>query len=246
MRIMVLNKAVGVGKSTVARHMLAGPLEAMLISIVGTFELDGHPDSRCLRKNSSELPRILNNLAHITNAVVDIGSEDHDAVMAQLEATPGYYELFDYIILPVTRRAAAQDETIDTLMTLANHGVPARKIRVLFNMLGCGRNGDVYDDFDALLDYYGRGYNDDRPRFEFRPEAILNDTEAITILQEHGHAIPERIVSLARADYRKQLDDPAMKDDATYVEVLTNLIKYETNLKRLKREIDDARSELLS
>ena len=236
MRVMVINGSV-VGKSTIARHLLAGPLGSVLVSIVGDFELDGHPDSQCLRVNSSGLDRVLLRLPKISNAVIDVSSEDHDTVISKLDSAPDYHDFIDRFIVPTVPRAAAQKMTIDTIMSLASQGVPVEKIRVVFNLVPPGAS--VQETFSTILDFHRN-----RPIFICTKNAVLHQNDAIAVLQKYGHKAHESARNAMAASLA--LAGAVAQNDKSKIDVMRQLVEHNDNLQRLDRELQSIRDEVLS
>lgn len=146
MKVAVINFSGNVGKTTIARHLLLPRIPgAKLISIesinageVGTKSLRGR-----------QFAVLQEYLQAVASTVVDVGASNVEELLALMDRYRGSHEDFDHYIVPAVAAVKQQKDTIATLVELARMGVPAQKMRLVFNMLD--EASSVADAFRPLL-----------------------------------------------------------------------------------------------
>lgn len=164
MKIAVINFSGNVGKSTVARHLLAPRMNNATVIPVESINSDGTQDEAIKGKQFGELQEALTLL---DNAVVDVGASNVEDFVNLMKQYRGSHEDFDFFVIPTVPKNKQMRDTISTIDALADIGVPAKKIRLVFNMV-------EFDDvpervFSGLFEYHA-----DSKSFTLRPEAIIH------------------------------------------------------------------------
>ena len=137
MKIAVINFSGNVGKTTVSRHLLLPRIpEAELISIESINASSSGTDAQTLR--GRQFGALQEYLQTIESAVVDIGASNVEDLLNLMQAYRGSHADFDYFIVPTVPAIKQQKDTIATLVDLAQLGVPAERIKVIFNMVEAG------------------------------------------------------------------------------------------------------------
>ena len=77
-------------------------------------------------------------LQTVDNVVVDIGASNVEDLLALMRKYRGSHEDFDYFVIPTVPALKQQQDTIATLTELARLGIPAAKLRVVFNQVEDG------------------------------------------------------------------------------------------------------------
>jgi MinD-like ATPase involved in chromosome partitioning or flagellar assembly len=146
MKVAVINFSGNVGKTTVARHLLAPRMgDAKVIAIESINADDGQTDA--LR--GSQFAELQEYLQTIDNVVVDIGASNVEELLALMRRYRGSHEDFDYFVIPTVSALKQQQDTIATLAELDRLGVPASKLKVVFNQVE--DDAKVSETFDTLL-----------------------------------------------------------------------------------------------
>lgn len=169
MKVAVINFSGNVGKSTIARHLLAPRIpdaEVIAIETINSDENDGD-DAALKGKQFGELQEAM---TIMDAAVVDIGASNVEDVVTLMKQYRGSHEDFDYFVVPTVPERKQQRDTISTINALAELGIPAKKIRVVFNKVEPG--DDAARVFAALHDYHAH-----ERRFTLRPDAVLRTNE---------------------------------------------------------------------
>jgi hypothetical protein len=132
MKVAVTSYSGNVGKTTISRHcLLPRILGAELIAVESINADEGQ--SQALRgRQFAELQEYLQT---VDDAVVDIGASNVEELLALMRRYRGSHEDFDYFVVPTVPALKQQQDTIATLVELANLGVPPEKMRLVFNMV---------------------------------------------------------------------------------------------------------------
>jgi hypothetical protein len=167
MKVAVLSFSGNLGKTTIARHLLAPRMRNARIISVETINSDGSQDEAIKGKQFGELQEAL---ALLDDAVVDVGAsniEDFIKLMAQYK---GSHEDFDFFVVPTVPKSKQMRDTISTIDALAELGIPAKKIRLVFNMVEADElPGRI---FAGIFEYHGSAKN-----FTLRPDAIIHTND---------------------------------------------------------------------
>ncbi|MFN5350627.1 MAG: StbB family protein [Polaromonas sp.] len=164
MKIAVINFSGNVGKSTVARHLLAPRLKNAQVIAVESINSDGSQDEAIRGKQFGEL---LEALALMDDAVVDIGASNVEDFVNLMKQYRGSHEDFDFYVVPTVSKAKQQRDTISTIDALAEIGIPAKKIRLVFNMVELDETPERV--FSGLFEYHASAKN-----FTLKPEAVIH------------------------------------------------------------------------
>jgi hypothetical protein len=151
MKVAVINFSGNVGKSTVARHLLMPRIEGAELIAVESINADDSQGSTLRGNQFGELQEYLQT---VDNVVVDIGASNVEDLLGLMRKYRGSHEDFDYFVIPTVSALKQQQDTIATLAELARLGVPADKVRVVFNLVEDGAK--LRETFDTLLAFIER------------------------------------------------------------------------------------------
>ncbi|MFP3852441.1 StbB family protein [Pseudomonas sp. W5-01] len=153
MKNVIINYTGTVGKTTIAANLLSPRMDGAPIyaieSINETAETLGL-DVEKLRGN--KFRELFKRLMLEDQAIVDVGASNVEEFMANLEGFEEAHEEIDFYIVPVTSGTKEQKETVSMIGSLASMGVPANKIRVVFNRV----KRDVQSEFPIITAYHER------------------------------------------------------------------------------------------
>ena len=125
MKIAVINFSGNVGKSTVARHLLAPRLGDPEVIAIESINSDG-TERAALRGN--QFDELQDQLMTLRNAVVDIGASNAEDFVSLMQNYDGSHEDFDLFVVPTVPAVKQQVDTIATLRSLSEDircsGVP--------------------------------------------------------------------------------------------------------------------------
>ena len=146
MKVAVINFSGNVGKTTVARHLLAPRIEGAEVISVESINAD---DGQATAIRGSQFGELQEYLQTIDSAVVDIGASNIEELLALMRKYRGSHEDFDYFVVPSVPALKQQQDTIATIAELARIGIPASKLRLVFNLVEDGTS--VKEAFATLL-----------------------------------------------------------------------------------------------
>ncbi len=164
MKIAVINFSGNVGKSTVARHLLAPRMGNAQIIAVESINSDGTDEEAIRGKQFGDL---MEALALMDNAVIDVGASNVEDFINRMTQYRGSHEDFDYFVVPTVSKAKQQRDTISTIDALSEIGVPAKKIRLVFNMVELDEQPERI--FSGLFEYHNSAKN-----FTLKPDAVIH------------------------------------------------------------------------
>lgn len=210
MKIAVMNFSGNVGKSTIARHLLAPRIPGAEVIAIETINSDGTDEDALKGKQFGELQDAMQLM---DAAVVDIGASNVEDVVALMRQYRRSHEDFDYFVVPTVPEKKQQRDTISTVNALAELGVPAKRIRLVFNQVEPG--DDPARVFSALYDYHNG-----EKRFTLRPDAVLRTNEIYARL--NGSAANLRELVNDEADYKAKIKEATDQDEKLrYVHLLS-------------------------
>jgi hypothetical protein len=146
MKIAVINFSGNVGKTTVARHLLMPRLPGAELVCVESLNADDGLGQALRGRQFGELQEYLQT---VDGVVVDIGASNVEELLALMRKYRGSHDDFDSFVVPAVPALKQQQDTIATLVELSELGVPAARLKVVFNMLDDG--SEVSRAFDPLL-----------------------------------------------------------------------------------------------
>ena len=181
MKIGVINFSGNVGKSTIARHLLAPRMNNAQIISVESINSDGSEGDAVRGKQFGDL---IEAIALVENVVVDIGASNVEDFIGRMTQYRGSHEDFDYFVIPTVGKQKQQRDTISTIDALASIGVPAKKIRIVFNMVEAEDSPEQI--FSGLFDYAAA-----EKTFTLRPDAIVHMNDIYGKLRGSEHNIAD-------------------------------------------------------
>lgn len=148
MKVAVINFSGNVGKSTVARHLLAPRMNEATVIPVESINSDSTQDETIRGKQFGELQ---NGLSILDDVVVDIGASNVEDFVSMMKQYEGSHEDYNYFIIPTVPKTKQQRDTISTIEALSSIGIPSEKIRIVFNIVDIEEN--VRRIFSGIFDY---------------------------------------------------------------------------------------------
>ena len=148
MKIAVINFSGNVGKSTVARHLLLPRIESAELIAVESLNSDESQGPALRGRQFGELQEYLQT---VDNVVVDIGASNVEDLLGLMHRYRGSHEDFDCFVVPTVPALKQQQDTIATLVELAELGVEASRLKLVFNMIE--DDADVRQSFEHLLTF---------------------------------------------------------------------------------------------
>jgi len=177
MKIAVINFSGNVGKTTVARHLLLPRLDGAELIAVESLNADGGPAPALRGRQFGELQEYLQTL---DSAVVDIGASNVEELLSLMHRYRGSHEDFDGFVVPTVPALKQQQDTIATLAELARLGVPAPRLKLIFNMVE--DDTEVAQVFEPVLAFLA-----DRPLAHANPACRLGVNELYARIKGIGN-----------------------------------------------------------
>lgn len=190
MKVAVLNFSGNVGKSTIARHLILPRLSSAELIPVESINSDDSDEAAIRGKQFGQLAEYL---MTVDNAVIDIGASNVEDFVKLMKQYHGSHEDFDYFVVPVVKENKQQRDTISTIDALSSLGVPAKKIRIIFNRL------DVDDPVEQIFNGIF-AYQKAEKKFTLKADAIIYNNEVFEKIKYSGKTIQEVISD--QTDYK--------------------------------------------
>eukprot|EP01031_Cornospumella_fuschlensis_P001068 gene1068-1342_t len=132
MKVAVTSYSGNVGKTTISRHCLLPRIKGAELISVESINADEGQGQALRGRQFAELQEYLQT---VDDVVVDIGASNVEELLSLMRRYRGSHEDFDYFVVPTVPALKQQQDTIATLVELSNLGVPADKVRLVFNMV---------------------------------------------------------------------------------------------------------------
>ena len=234
MKVVVINYTGTVGKTTVAANLLSprmsgAPIYA-IASINETAETLGL-DVEKLRGN--KFRELFKKLMLEDQAIIDVGASNVEDFMANLEDFDEAHEEIDYYIVPVTSGTKEQKETITMINSLAGMGVPADKIRVIFNRV----KADVDSEFSIVV-----AYNELAQSFWINRQCAIFETELFDALAIKRFSLQTLMAD--ETDYKTLLKDKTASPEVR--DRMSDMYGLKLLCKGVNRKLDAVFQELFS
>ena len=218
--VMVLNFSGNVGKSVISRHFLAPRLNDAFVIPVETINSDEH-ETDAVKGN--EFSTLLENMFTVRDSIiVDVGASNIESLLNEMTKITDSHEDFDYFVIPTVPKNKQKIDTLKTIMALNDLGVPAEKIRLIFNAVD--EPNKVPTTFQSIFDYHNATQH-----FDLRPNAIIKSNELYGLLQASGKTI--KAVLADETDFKE-----AMRQTENQEEIL--LLGRALTTKRLAKGVN--------
>jgi hypothetical protein len=201
MKVAVINFSGNVGKTTIARHLLAPRIPDADFIAVESINADEGQERPVRGKQFGELQEYLQT---VDNAVVDIGASNVEDLLSLMGKYRGSHEDFDYFVVPTVPALKQQQDTIATLTQLTRLGVPAARLKVVFNQVEDG--ADVREVFDTLLAFVAQN-----PVADVRPACRLGANEIYERVK--GTQTPLAALAQDETDYKGLISRAGSPED---------------------------------
>lgn len=228
MKVAVINFSGNPGKSTLADNLLAPRMNAPKFEIE-TINAGATANADAERLKGKDYGGLQEDLMTLDSAIVDVGASNVEEFIKQMGQFDGSHEEFDYFVVPAISEKKQQIDTVNTIKTLAGLGVPAKKIRVVFNKVELEDANDVPRLFAMIF-----GFHEAEKRFTLRPEAVVFKNEIFERLRGLNKTVSEIVAD--ETDYRAMLREAT--DEATKARAVT-MISAQRLAKSAHKNLDD-------
>ena len=148
MKVAIINFSGNVGKTTIARHLLAPRIKKAEIVSVESANAD---DQEADALRGREFAHLQQYMLASDDLIVDIGASNVEDLLNLMRKFKGSHEDFDYFVIPTVPDTKQQRDTANTANELAKMGVPADRIRIVLNRVEHGEAPGK--QFTALLQF---------------------------------------------------------------------------------------------
>lgn len=233
MKIATVNYSGSVGKTVTTSHLLAPRIpDAEIIAVESTNESAADLGLNVEQMRGGQFGRLFRKLLMAESAIVDVGASNIEDFLAELVKYDQAHLEIDYYVLPVVTSGKAQRETIKTIEALSLMGVPAERVRVLFNRV----DSSVQEEFAPIF-----GYARKAKSFVANPEAAIFENEVFDLLANKRTTIAEILAD--PRNYRQELRE-APRGDEKLISHLSDMHALQALARPVDRQLDAAFSAL--
>lgn len=229
LKIATVNYSGSVGKTVTTSHLLAPRIpEAEIIAVESTNESAADLGLDVEQMRGEQFGRLFRKLLMAESAIVDVGASNIEDFLAELVKYDQAHLEIDYYVLPVVATGKAQRETIKTIQALSAIGVPADRVRVIFNRV----DADVQEEFAPIF-----GYARQVGGFVANPDAVIFENEVFDLLANKRTTIKEILAD--GTNYRQQLRE-ADREDGQLIAHLSDMHALQSLARPVDRQLDRA------
>lgn len=181
MKVVVINFSGNVGKTTISRHLLLPRLKCDRAIPVETVNQDENEEGSIRGRQYSD---ILEAITLMDDVIIDVGSSNVEEFMIKMRQYRGSHEDFDFFLVPAVTQAKQLKDTIATIEALAEEGVPAKKIRTVFNFVK--HDESLERAFDGLYRYHAA-----EKKFTLVPGAVIHENDIYDKIKLSDRGISE-------------------------------------------------------
>lgn len=191
MKVAIINFSGNVGKSTIARHLFAPRLNTEVISVESINADEGGTQVR-----GDQFRFVQEHLLENDTALIDIGASNIEDFVAGMSRYKSSHEDIDLFVVPVVKETKQQKDTIATIEALNALGVPAKKIRVVFNRVDTLEN--IEEQFSAIV-----GYAEAEKKCTIKANSVIYQNELFEEIKKFNKTVSE--IAADPTDYRAQI-----------------------------------------
>lgn len=201
MKLAVINFSGNVGKTTVARHLLAPRIPACQVVAVESINAD---DGQSVTIRGRQFAQLQEFLQSVDNVVIDVGASNVEELLKLMRRYRGSQEDFDGFIVPTVPARKQQQDTAATLAELARIGVPPDRLRLVFNQ--ADDDNPIDRTFDTLLAYCASS-----GVVQARPAAFISFNEVYALVRGAGQSLAE--LAADSTDYKAAIAKASTQPD---------------------------------
>jgi hypothetical protein len=201
MKLAVINFSGNVGKTTVARHLLAPRIPGCQVVAVESINADDSPSVTIRGRQFAQLQEFLQS---VDNVVIDIGASNVEDFLKLMRRYRDSQEDFDGFIVPTVPARKQQQDTAATLAELARIGVGQERLRVVFNQVD--DDNPIERTFETLLAYCASSCV-----AQPRPAACISYNEVYALVRGMGQSLAE--LAADRTDYKAAIAKAGTQSD---------------------------------
>jgi hypothetical protein len=205
MKLAVINFSGNVGKTTVARHLLAPRIPGcQLVAVESINADDANHDGQPLTIRGRQFAQLQEFLQGVDSVVVDVGASNVEDLLKLMRRYRDSQEDFDAFVVPTVPARKQQQDTAATLAELARIGVPPARLRLVFNQVD--DDSPVEQAFETLLAYCAAS-----GVVQPRTAACMTYNEVYARIRGTGQSLPE--LAADATDYKAEIARAASAPD---------------------------------
>ena len=201
MKVAVINFSGNVGKTTVARHLLAPRIPGCQVVAVESINAD---DGQSVTIRGRQFAQLQEFLQSVDNVVIDIGASNVEELLKLMRRYRDSQQDFDGFIIPTVPARKQQQDTAATLTELARIGVPPDRLRLVFNQID--DDSPIERIFDTLLAYCASS-----GVVQPRPAAFISFNEVYALVRSTGQSLAE--LATDGTDYKAAIAKASVQSD---------------------------------
>ena len=201
MKLAVINFSGNVGKTTVARHLLAPRIPGCQVVAVESINAD---DGQPVTIRGRQFAQLQEFLQSMDNVVIDIGASNVEELLKLMRRYRDSQEDFDGFVVPTVPARKQQQDTAATLAELARIGVPPSRLRLVFNQVD--DDSPIDRAFDTLLAYCASS-----GVAQPRPAACISYNEVYALVRGNGQSLAE--LAADPTDYKAEIAKAGSQSD---------------------------------
>lgn len=173
-KVAVISFSGKVGKTTIAAHLLSPRMnDAPIFAIETQNETASSLGMEVEKLSGEKYLALYKKLLTMDDAIIDVGASNIEDFLDKMIKIDESHVEFDYFVVPVTSDPSIQRECIKTIQVLADIGIPADKIRVVFNRV----SADAEEEFPAII-----GFAKKSKTCIANPECAIYEAEVFALL----------------------------------------------------------------
>jgi hypothetical protein len=201
MKLAVINFSGNVGKTTVARHLLAPRIPGCQVVAVESINAD---DGQAVTIRGRQFAELQEFLQSVDNVVIDIGASNVEELLKLMRRYSDSQRDFDGFVVPTVPARKQQQDTAATLTELARIGVAPERLRLVFNQVD--DDSPIDRTFATLL-----AYCETSGVALPRPAAFLSFNEVYALVAGTGQSLAE--LAADRTDYKAEIARASARSD---------------------------------
>lgn len=221
MKLCVINFSGNVGKTTIAAHLLKPRMNDPQVFSVESFnsgiENEGVEDAEIIK--GKRFADLTNEILIADEAIVDVGASNVETFLMLMSQYAGSHKDYDYYIIPTVSQKKQLTDTISTIKTLSEMGIPAEKIKIVFNRV----EYDEIDELDAFASLIG--FHSTNPIFTFNEKSVVLINDIFDGLKKVNKTLSDLVADKTdfKAIIRDKKTTPKEKDFALNMLALQRL-----------------------
>lgn len=233
-KVVTINYTGTVGKTTICANVLSPRMPgAPIYAIESINETAENLGLDVEKLRGSKFRELFQKLMLEDQAIIDVGASNVEDFMNHLAGFEEAHDEIDYYVVPVTSGTKEQKETVTMIETLTAMGIPANKIRLVFNRV----QSDVEAEFSIVASYYNR-----TKAFTMNPKCAVFETELFDALSVKRISLSALMAD--ETDYKSMLKDKSA--DMQDRERWSDMYGLKLLARGVNRKLDVVFSELFS